>query len=89
MTDVRIAMEHPMESGQRKDATGALIAAWFIQDVRAKLNGVVVMRAQWGPGVSKNPLLQFTLKNAKPGDTITVEWIDNRGYSRQDEIVVG
>ena len=77
-----------MESGQRKDATGAPIAAWFIHNVRAKLNGVVVMRAQWGPGVSKNPLLQFTLKDVKVGDTLSVEWIDNRGYSRIDEVVV-
>ncbi len=32
------------------------------------LNGKPVLRAHWGPAISKNPYLQFKLKDAKPGD---------------------
>ena len=58
-TSVRVLMSHEMETGQRKDATGKLVPAWFIQDVNATLNGKLVLSAQWGPSVSKNPFLQF------------------------------
>ena len=82
---VRVLMSHEMESGQRKDASGALIPAWFIQDVTATHNGKVVLTAEWGPAVSKNPFLQFTVKGAKAGDKIGVTWKDNKGDSRTDE----
>ena len=85
---VRVLMNHEMESGQRKDAAGKLVPAWFIQDVVAQHNGKPVMSAQWGPAVSKNPFLQFTVKGAKAGDKITVSWTDNKGDKRSDEATV-
>ena len=47
-----------------------------------------MLAAQWGPAVAKNPLVQFSLKGAKPGDRIAVAWVDNRGERRSDEGVV-
>ena len=85
---VRVLMSHEMESGQRKDAAGKLVPAWFIQDVEAKHNGKSVMTAEWGPAVSKNPFLQFTVKGAKAGDKIAVTWKDNKGETRTDEATV-
>jgi sulfur-oxidizing protein SoxZ len=82
---VRVLMSHEMESGQRKDAAGKLVPAWFIQEVTATHNGKTVMTAEWGPAVSKNPFMQFTLKGAKAGDKIAVTWKDNRGDTRTDE----
>lgn len=85
---VRILMAHEMESGQRKDTAGKPIAAWYIQEVTASLNGKTVLQAQWGPAVSKNPFLQFVIKSAKAGDRVSVSWKDNRGDSRTDEALV-
>lgn len=85
---VRVLMSHEMESGQRRDAAGERIPAWFIQEVTATLNGVPVMRAQWGPSVSKNPFLQFTIKGGKAGDLLAISWIDNRGDTRTDKTFV-
>ncbi len=85
---VRVLMSHEMESGQRKDANGALIPAWYIQQVTAKLNDKPVMSTQWGPSVSKNPFMEFTVKGAKAGDKIKVEWVDNKGETRSDEATV-
>ncbi|WP_198085417.1 thiosulfate oxidation carrier complex protein SoxZ [Variovorax sp. E3] len=87
-TTVRILMAHEMETGQRKDAAGKTIPAWFIQEVSASLNGKTVLTADWGPAVSKNPFMQFTLKGAKAGDKIAVTWKDNRGETRTDEATV-
>ncbi len=85
---VRVLMSHEMETGQRKDAAGNIIAAWHIQQVTAQHNGKTVLTAYWGPAVSKNPFLQFVVKGAKAGDKIAVSWVDNRGDKRTDEAVV-
>ena len=87
-TTVRVLMSHDMETGQRKDASGKVIPAWFIQEVTATLNGKTVMTAQWGPSVSKNPFLQFSLKGAKAGDKVGITWVDNKGDKRTDEATV-
>jgi len=85
---VRVLMSHEMETGQRKDSAGKVIPAWYIQDVSAALNGKPVLTAQWGPSVSKNPFLQFSVKGAKAGDKISITWKDNRGDTRTDEATV-
>jgi thiosulfate oxidation carrier complex protein SoxZ len=59
-------MNHPMETGLRKDAkTGALVPAHHITNVTATVNGAQVLDAQWGGGISKNPYLAFKVKGAK------------------------
>lgn len=85
---VRVLMSHEMETGQRKDASGKIIPAWYIQQVSAQHNGKTVMTAQWGPAIAKNPYMQFTVKGAKAGDKIAVSWVDNRGDKRTDEATV-
>jgi len=85
---VRVLMAHEMESGQRKDAAGKAIPAWYINEVSAALNGKVVLTAEWGPSVSKNPFLQFVIKGAKAGDKVQVSWTDNKGEKRSDEATV-
>jgi sulfur-oxidizing protein SoxZ len=87
-TTVRVLMNHEMETGQRKDSAGKVIPAWFIQEVSASLNGKPVLTAQWGPSVSKNPFLQFTVKGAKAGDKVAVTWTDSKGDKRTDEATV-
>ena len=85
---VRVLMSHEMETGQRKDSAGKTIPAWFIQEVIATHNGKQVLRAEWGPSVSKNPFLQFNVKGAKAGDKIAITWVDNKGDKRTDEATV-
>jgi sulfur-oxidizing protein SoxZ len=85
---VRVLMSHEMESGQRRDAAGKIIPAWHIAEVSAEHNGKVVMTAEFGPAVAKNPLLQFSIKGAKAGDKVAISWKDNKGDSRRDEATV-
>ncbi|MHB1173703.1 MAG: thiosulfate oxidation carrier complex protein SoxZ [Sulfuriferula sp.] len=89
VADIKVLMNHPMESGQRKDAkTGQLIPAHFIDEVHATLNGKPVLDAQWGGGVSKNPYLGFKVKGAKAGDKVEISWKDNKGESNKIDGVV-
>src|SRR3954466_9298688 len=87
-TEVKVLMNHEMETGQRKDASGSAIPSWFIQTVSATHNGKTVLSAQWGPAVAKNPFLAFKFKGGAKGDKVQITWVDNRGDKRTDEAVV-
>jgi sulfur-oxidizing protein SoxZ len=87
-TEVKVLMSHEMETGQRKDAQGKTIPAWFIQEVNVTWNGKTVLAAQWGPAVAKNPFLSFKFKGGAKGDKITINWVDNRGDKRTDEATI-
>jgi len=86
--EVKVLMSHEMETGQRKDSKGAAIPAHFIQQVTATHNGKVVLSAQWGPAVSKNPFLSFKFAGGKPGEKVSVTWTDNKGEKRTDEATI-
>ena len=87
-TNVRILMSHEMETGQRKDAAGKLVPAHYIRSVSATHQGKVVLSAQWGPAVSKNPYLEFSFKGGQKGDKVVVTWEDNKGDKRTDEATI-
>jgi sulfur-oxidizing protein SoxZ len=88
ITEVKILMSHPMETGRRKNDMDEIVPAHFIQLVTATLNGKPVLEAQWGTGISKNPYLTFHLRGAKVGDKVAVTWHDNKGESNSGEIAV-
>ena len=88
-TEVKVLMSHEMETGQRKDSAGKVIPAWFIQNVTVTHNGKIVLSAQWGPAVAKNPFIAFKFKGGAKGDKVVVTWQDNRGEKRTDETTIG
>ncbi len=90
ITDIRILMQHPMETGQRKDpASGKLVPAHFIQTFLVSANGKPLVEGQTNTSVSKNPMFAFKAKGLKAGDKIVVSWRDSKGGERSDEAVVG
>ena len=89
VADVKVLMNHIMETGVRKDAkTGKLIPAHFIDQVVATLNGKTVLEAQWGAAISKNPFLGFKIKGAKAGDKIVISTVDNKGEKMSGEAAI-
>ncbi len=89
VADVKVLMNHPMETGLRKDAkTGQLVPAHFIQEVTTTINGAAVLNAEIGGGVSKNPYLGFKVKGAKAGDKVVVSWADNKGDKNSAEATI-
>lgn len=88
VTDIRVLMVHPMETGLRKDADGKLVPTHFIQTVTVKLNGKTVVEAQTSQAVSRNPVFTFRVKGGAKGDKIEVSWIDNQGETNKTETAV-
>jgi sulfur-oxidizing protein SoxZ len=89
VADVRVLMAHPMETGQRKDASGNVVPQHFIQTITAQLNGKTVFAADVSQAISRNPVFAFKVKGAKAGDKIVITWTDNKGEKRTDEAAVG
>ena len=90
VADIKVLMNHPMETGQRKDAkTGQLIPAHYITDVTASVNGVKVLVGGMSGAVSKNPYLGFKVKGATAGEKVVVTWTDNKGEKNSAEATIG
>jgi sulfur-oxidizing protein SoxZ len=80
IAELMVRVAHPMETGLRKDKeTGKKIPAHFIQNMTVTHNGKVVVSADLGIAISKNPIMGFGLVGAKSGDKVTVAWSDNQG----------
>lgn len=89
IADVKVRMNHMMETGARKDPkTGKPIPPHFIDQVVATLNGKTVLEAQWGIAVSRNPFIGFKIKGARVGDKIVVSAVDNLGTKFTGEVAV-
>ena len=88
VTEVRILMQHPMETGQRKDDKGQTLPAQFIQSFTVSLNGKPIIDGQLNTSISRNPLFSFKVRGVKGGDKLAVTWADNTGDKRQEEITV-
>src|SRR6478752_369705 len=75
---VNAIVSHPMDTGFFRTADGQPIPAFFIKDVVVTYGGEQVARFEWTSGVSKDPIVSFTLKADKEAP-LTMIWTDNRG----------
>lgn len=88
IVEVRVLMSHPMETGQRKDSSGNPIPAHHISQLTAKHNDKVVLSAEMSGSVSTNPYLAFKFSGGAKGDKVSVNWVDNKGETRTDEVQI-
>jgi sulfur-oxidizing protein SoxZ len=88
VADVRVLMVHPMETGQRKDASGKLLPLHFIQEVSVRVNGKLMLEGQVSQAVSRNPVFSFRLKGVKAGDKLEIAWLDNRGERNRSDTAI-
>jgi len=82
---VRALIRHPMDVGRRPPG-GKVEAAHFITRVVCKLNDEVVLDADWGGGIAKDPYLSFVVDGAQAGDRLSLGWVDNQ--DGRDEFIV-
>jgi sulfur-oxidizing protein SoxZ len=88
-TLIRLLIAHPMETGRKRDnATGELIPAHFIQEVKIEHNAKLIASCQLSTAVSRDPYLSVRLQGGLAGDKIKVTWTDNLGQSDSAETVI-
>jgi len=75
---VNAIISHPMDTGFFRTAEGAPIPAYFIKDVVVTYGSQEIARFEWTSGISRDPLVSFTLKADKEAP-LTMVWTDNKG----------
>ena len=84
---VRIAIQHPMESGFRPDLFGRRIPKNVINNLVCHYNGIEVFRAEMGSGIAANPLLQF-YTIARDSGELVFEWVDDAGQRGSERATI-
>ena len=84
---VNAIVSHPMDTGFFRTADGQPIPAFFIKDVVVTYGEEQVARFEWTSGVSKDPIVSFTLKADKEAP-LTMVWTDTKGgvYKRTVDV---
>ncbi|HEX2249894.1 MAG TPA: thiosulfate oxidation carrier complex protein SoxZ [Gemmatimonadales bacterium] len=75
---VNAIISHPMDTGFFRTAEGAPIPAYFIKDVVVTYGNEEIARFEWTSGISRDPLVSFTLKAEKEAP-LSMVWTDNKG----------
>jgi sulfur-oxidizing protein SoxZ len=75
---IRTLISHPMESGQRRDAAGALIPRKIINRFTVDFEGDLVIDAALEPAVSANPYFEIEAVVPRTG-TFVFTWYDDDG----------
>jgi sulfur-oxidizing protein SoxZ len=82
LVEIRIVIQHPMETGFRADAAGKRIARNAIHSLACRYNGVEVFRATLSPGIAANPYLRFHTRAVDSGQ-LEFWWLDDEGVEGQ------
>jgi sulfur-oxidizing protein SoxZ len=75
---VNSIISHPMDTGFFRTKEGEPIPAYFISEVVVTYAGEEVARFEWTSGISRDPVVTFTLKADREGP-LTMTWKDNKG----------
>jgi len=78
--EIRIIVQHDMESGFRHTETGQRIPRDIIRDFRCTYNGVEVFRVELHPAMGANPLIVFTTIATASG-ALEFKWSGDNGYA--------
>ena len=85
--EIRIAIQHPMETGFRFDLMGRAIPKNVINSLVARYNGAEIFRAELGSNVATNPYLQF-YTIAEASKEIEFSWVDDAGVSGSERAAI-
>lgn len=78
VVEIRIAIQHPMETGFRMSNLGKVIPKNTISNLVCRYNGADVFRAEMGSGIAANPYLQFYIV-ARDSGNVEFSWTDDAG----------
>jgi sulfur-oxidizing protein SoxZ len=87
---IKTLINHPMESGQRKDDAGNPIPRKIINKFSCTFNGEEVVTVDMEPAISANPYFEFQAKVPETGE-FKFTWVDDDGsvYEETKSIEVG
>ncbi len=85
--EIRVLIQHPMESGQRRDEYGKQIPREIINAFHCTYGGEEVFRAEFFPAIAANPFLSFTALAVESG-LVTLSWTDDHGATQFESVEI-
>jgi sulfur-oxidizing protein SoxZ len=85
--EVKLLISHPMESGQRRDATGQPIPRDIINTFVCTFDGEDVLRADLFPAIAANPFLAFSVTATVSG-ILAMTFTDDRGTVQTETVSI-
>ena len=85
--EIRIAIQHPMETGFRYDVMGKAVPKNVINRLVARYNGAEVFSAELGSGIAANPYVQFYTVAETSGELV-FEWVDDNGVRGEERAAI-
>jgi sulfur-oxidizing protein SoxZ len=82
---VNSIITHPMDTGFFRNADGDAIPAYFIKEVVVTYGEQEVARFEWTSGISRDPVVSFTVKADKEAP-LTMVWTDNKGAAFKQSV---
>lgn len=76
--EIRVLVQHPMETGYRRDLNGQSIPMHIVDRIVCRIGGREVFRAELGSGMAANPYIAFYAVADQAGP-VEVEWSDDHG----------
>lgn len=76
--ELKAMIQHPMESGYRRDEQGKIIPREIITEFKCTYDGAAVFEATFFPGVAANPFVSFFARASRTG-TLEFTWADQNG----------
>jgi sulfur-oxidizing protein SoxZ len=76
--EIKVLVQHPMETGYRRDLNGQAIPMHIVNRLACKVNGREVFSAEFGTGIAANPYVAFFAVADESGK-VEVEWSDDTG----------
>ena len=81
--EIRTLVNHPMETGFRRDADGRMLPRDLIRRFTCRYDGEIVFAAELHAAVAANPYLAFHVVATASG-TLTFAWEGDNGFAQTD-----
>jgi sulfur-oxidizing protein SoxZ len=81
--EVRLLIQHPMETGYRRGSDGQVLLRNLVRRVECRFDGELVLAADLHAAVSANPYLAFTMRVPRAGE-LQVTWQGDRGFAHSE-----
>ena len=83
IVEIKVLLQHPMETGFRTGPDGRLVPRDIIHSLRCLYLGEEVFAAELFPAVTANPFLAFTLVAEETG-LVEFVWVGEDGTEQSD-----
>ena len=82
VVNVRMLIQHPMDTGYLQDLTGKVVPRNIIRLLTCHLGQQEVFRVEPSSGLSANPFFEFYVRATVTAE-FKLEWIDDKGQKGQ------